>query len=169
MLLSLCSLALATTYKLLSLEEILDKTELSFYGEVTNVAVEARDGKPWTVVSFSVSEALSIPEGVLNEESTGLELAFYGGTLPSGQRLTVSLMPQFEVGETVLVMAYNRTLYSPIVGFRQGLWRDTTLGLRSETGQLLGVSETGDLVQGDEAATNEAVFEAIRNALEGSE
>ena len=168
-LMSLCGLALATTYTFLSLEDIIDKTELAFYGEVTSIDVEARDGEPWTVVGFSVTENLSIPDGVLSEEGTDLELAFYGGTLASGRSLNVSLMPQFEVGENVLVMAYNRTLYSPIVGFRQGLWRDTTLGLRSETGQFLGVNETGGLVQGDDAATNELVFEALRDALEGNQ
>lgn len=168
-LISFCSLALATSYKLLSLEDVLSKTELAFYGEVINVTVEAREGEPWTVVSFNVSENLAIPDGVLNEEGTGLELAFYGGSLDSGQTLSVSLMPRFEVGENVLVLAYNRILYSPIVGFRQGLWRSTTLGLRSETGEFLGVSETGDLVQGDDAATNDAIFEALRNALEGNE
>jgi len=165
----LSTISFATTYKLLTLEDIIDKTEIAFYGEVTAVEVEAREGEPWTVVSFNVTDSLAMPDGVLDEESEGLELAFYGGDLSSGQSLKVSLMPQFSVGESVLVMAYNRGLYSPIVGFRQGLWRDTTLGLRSETGEFLGVNETGGLIQGEDAANNEAVFEAIKTALEGAE
>lgn len=167
--LSLSSLVLATTYQTLSLEDIIGKTELAFYGEVTAVEVEARDGEPWTVVSFTVTEALAGTEAVLEEDETALELAFYGGTLPSGQSLNVSLMPRFVIGENVLVLAYNRTLYSPIVGFRQGLWRDRELGLRSETGQFLTVDDEGALSQGEEGAGTEAILEALRTALEDRE
>ncbi len=163
----LLNVAFATTYKALTVDEMLAKTELGFYGSVSEVALEERGGDPWTLVTFEVLEALV---GVTAPENTNqlltVTLAFYGGTLPSGESLLVSLMPQFSVGETALVLAYAEDAYSPIVGFRQGLWRDTTLGLRDETGRLLSLNEDGDLVADGAGADTEALLNEVREVLE---
>ncbi len=164
---ALCGSAFATTYKALTLDELLAKTELGFYGSVGEVAVEERGGDPWTLVTFEVLTALV---GVTPPEDTRqplrVTLAFYGGTLPSGESLLVSLMPQFSVGETVLVLAYAGEHYSPVVGFRQGLWRDTTLGLRDEDGRLLSLNEDGELVADGEGAATEALLSRLAEVLE---
>ncbi len=154
--------AAATTYRVLTLDEMLAQTQIAFYGEVVEVTPEAREGEPWTLVEYRVLEPLS---GLTAEDET-VTLAYYGGTLPSGESLTVSLMPRFEALERVLVLAYDADYYSPIVGFRQGLWRETPLGLRDETGRLLSLNEDGELALEGEGGDAEALLEAIRTRLE---
>ena len=156
------SVGFATSYRALELGEMLAQTELAFYGEVRELSVEERSGEPWTMVTFEVRQPLF----GLGADDSSLSLAFYGGELPNGVSLSVSLMPQFEVGETVLVLAYQGELYSPIVGFRQGLWRETALGLRDETGRLLSLSEEGELLLDGEGGATEALLEALRSQLE---
>ena len=157
----------ATTYKALTLDDMVAKTELGFYGSVSEVTVEERGGDPWTLVTFEVLTALV---GVTAPENTGqpltVTLAFYGGTLPSGESLLVSLMPQFSVGETALVLAYADEHYSPIVGFRQGLWRNTTLGLRDEAGRLLSLNDDGDLVPDGDGGDTETLLTKLAELLE---
>lgn len=161
-LLSTLAWASATSYRALSLDEMLAQAELAFYGEVESTAVEARDGEPWTLVTFTVREAVL----GLDEGAETVTLAFYGGTLASGERVQVSLMPQFEVGEAVLVLAYAADYYSPIVGFRQGLWRETARGLTDEAGRVLSLSEAGGLELGGAGGATEALLSALRAALE---
>ena len=142
-LLSFLFLALghATTYLELSLDDLINQTELAFYGEVTAVEVVGRSGEPWTQVSFQVTEALL----GLDAETESVTLEFYGGEL-NGRSLRVNLMPSFSVGEAVLVLAYNSAeLYSPVVGFRQGLWRDTGLGLVDAINRTLSLDAEGEL------------------------
>lgn len=167
LLVSLLGGTFATTYEALTLDEILAKTEIGFYGQVSEVSVEERDGDPWTLVTFEILEALigvTPPED--SNQPLAVTLAFYGGTLPSGESLLVSLMPQFSVGETVLVLAYNEELYSPIVGFRQGLWRSTTLGLRDESGRLLSLGEAGTVALDGVGADTDALLNELRDLLE---
>ncbi|UCH25025.1 MAG: hypothetical protein JSV66_13930 [Trueperaceae bacterium] len=154
--------ALATTYLELDFETMTTKAELAFFGTVRTVAVEERSGDPWTIVSFDVVQRFK----GLEEEVLELELAFLGGALPDGTSLTVNLMPRFEAGEEVLLFAYKRTSYSPIVGFRQGLWRLGDLGFRDEADRLLTVDDEGAL-QLDGAGTNrELVLEALVTLFE---
>ena len=164
--LALSSLALATTYRELSLDEMLAATEVAFYGQVADVTVEDRDGEPWTVVTFEVLEPLLGVEDRLDEDGVSLALAFYGGTLPSGETVTVSLMPQFAVGELALILAYDGDYYSPIVGFRQGVWRDSTLGLRDETDRLLGFDEEDELLLDSVGGDTDTIIGSLRAALE---
>ena len=158
--------AFATTYKALTLDEMLAKTEIGFYGTVSEVAVEDRGGDPWTLVTFEVSDALTGITPLSSGETTQVTLAFYGGTLPSGESLLVSLMPQFSVGEQVLVLAYDKELYSPIVGFRQGLWRNSTLGLRDESGRLLSLDADGNLTLDGEGSDVDSLLNKLRDLLE---
>jgi hypothetical protein len=128
----LLSTAFATTYKTLTLEEMVNQAEIAFYGRVSSVTVIERDGEPWTQVSFTVTEALFGTENEATET-----LTFYGGTLDSGLSLTINLMPQFFAEENILILAYKDDYYSPIVGFRQGLWRNRGQGFKDEIGRTL--------------------------------
>lgn len=89
-------------------------------------------------------------------------LAFFGGDLPGGARVTVAGFPRFEVGERVLVFAYSDAgLASPLVGVRQGLWRIRAAGLQDDDGSFLAVGEDGGLVRAVEGPGLEAVVDAI--------
>ncbi|MGL4609366.1 MAG: hypothetical protein ACRCYY_06725 [Trueperaceae bacterium] len=165
-LIPLCSflfpLAFATTYKTLTLDEMIAQTELAFMGTVTSIeTIAGSDGDPWTRVTFQVSEAL-----LATEDDANVTLSFYGGTLSNGVSVTVNLMPQFREQEEVLILAYNQDLYSPIVGFRQGLWRNSTLGLRDEIDRALTFNEDGTLALGGAGGSTADILQALREALE---
>jgi hypothetical protein len=155
------SSAFATTYRTLTLEEMIAQTDIAFFGTVTSVETIERDGEPWTRVTFTVTEPL-----LATEADETVTLTFYGGTLSSGVSITVSLMPQFQEQEEVLILAYNDELYSPIVGFRQGLWRNTTLGLRDEIGRALTLGDDGTLSLGGEGGGTTDILRTLREALE---
>jgi len=123
--------ATATTYLELSLEEMFDKADLAFFGEVTASESEAREGEPWTLVTFNVARDL---RGDLEAEE--ITLAFYGGSA-DGVTVNVTDMPQFRRGEEVLILAYDAEYYSPIVGFVQGLWRLEAQGFTDVRGRVL--------------------------------
>ena len=146
----------------LRLDEMVEATaEVGFYGEVVGVAVEERDGDPWTVVTFDIEQSLGRHRSPNEDTEEDVSFAFYGGTLPSGESLLVSLMPQFSEGDRVLMLAYDAELYSPVVGFRQGLWRETTLGLRDETGRLLSLDDEDVLTLDGEGGGTEALLKRL--------
>ena len=155
--------ALATTYAELTLDELTTRTETAFYGTVSEVRVEERDGDPYTVVSFDVTRSL---EG---ESGDTTQLAFLGGDLPDGRSLVVTEMPQFELGEEVIVFAYNTPYYSPIVGFSQGLWRLSEEGFRDETGRVLSLNEAGEVTRDGAGAGTDALLEALSSRFEESQ
>ncbi len=150
----------ATTYAQLSLEEMLERAQLAFYGRGSEVTVEEQEGEPWTVVSFTVLESLL---GQLESEHS---LSFYGGTLPSGLQVLVTGMPSFIVGDEVLVLAYDGAYYSPIVGFSQGLWRLGPRGFVSERQELLSLDEEGQLLLDGAGGANEEILASLRARLE---
>lgn len=154
---------LATTYAELTLDELTTRTETAFYGTVSEVRVEERDGDPYTVVSFDVTRSL---EG---EPGDTTQLAFLGGDLPDGRSLAVTEMPQFELGEEVIVFTYNTPYYSPIVGFSQGLWRLSEEGFRDETGRVLSLSEAGEVTRDGAGAGTDALLDALSSRFEGSQ
>jgi hypothetical protein len=153
--------ALATTYATLTLDEMIDKTDTAFLGEVTSLETLDRNGEPWTRVTFRVIEAL-----LGTEQDATVTLTFYGGTLSNGVSVTVNLMPQFTETEEVLILAYNDELYSPIVGFRQGLWRNQTLGLRDEIGRALTLNADGTLSLGGSGGSTADILQTLKEALE---
>jgi hypothetical protein len=155
------SSAFATTYRTLTIEEMIAQTDIAFFGTVTSIETIDRDGEPWTRVTFTVTEPLL---GAEADET--VTLTFYGGTLSNGVSVTVSLMPQFQEQEEVLVLAYNDELYSPIVGFRQGLWRNQTLGLRDEIGRALTLNDDGTLSLGGAGGSTTDILRTLREALE---
>jgi len=162
-LLAVLPASLATTYRELSLDELISRAELAFYGTVSEVQVEAREGEPYTVVTFNVEEGL---EGEVGETR---QLAFLGGTLPNGRTVEVEGMPEFSRGDEVLVFAYDAPYYSPVVGFSQGLWRVTPRGLEDLRGRMLSVNEAGRLQADGEGSSVQDVLRALRPRLEGDE
>ncbi len=162
------SWALGTTFTALTLEQLTQQAGLAVFGVVENVAVEARDGEPWTVVSISVTRPLA------GELAESLSLAFYGGTLETGLSISVVGMPSFAIGDEVLLLAYmavaiaspDAPYYSPIVGFNQGLWRLTELGFVDVQERLLSLDEAGALVLDGQGGDTEAILTALSKLLE---
>lgn len=167
-LLAISAFAFATTYRELSLDELFNRAETAFYGSVSEITAENRDGEPYTVVTFSVTNALGRGSSEGQAAEATEQLAFYGGTLPNGRTVSVEGMPQFALGDEVLVFAYDAPYYSPIVGFSQGLWRRTPEGLRDEVGRLLALNSAGALVRGGDNTDVQAVLSAVQTRLEGA-
>ena len=155
--------AFATTYAELTLDELTTRAETAFYGAVSEVNVEERDGDPYTLVTFDVTR------GLTGEPGETLELAFLGGDLPDGTSLVVTGMPQFDLGDEVILFAYDTPYYSPIVGFSQGLWRLSEEGFRDETGRVLSLNEAGELVRDGAGAGTDALLNALATRFEGPE
>ena len=153
------SLASATTFRELSLAQLVDNAELGFLGTVSQTVVEERGGEPYTEVTFSVARALT---GEVGENAT---LSFYGGALPNGQTVTVEGMPEFVRGDEVLVLAYDAPYYSPIVGFSQGLWQATPDGFEDEQGRLLSLGDAGELLRDGEGSDRTEVLDALEADL----
>ena len=163
----------ATSYLELTLEEMLDRATFAIYATVVAVDTELRGDEPWTLVTFMPQRDLLNPPDEADIEAAEaplepVQLAFLGGSLVEGPTLTVTLMPTFEVGELVIVLAYDADYASPIVGFRQGLWRDGDLGLVDETGRSLSLDDEGDLLLEGPGAGTEALLQALERRLQGA-
>lgn len=153
--------AWATSYRELSLSEMLERTQIAFLGTVSSLRVEERQGEPWTVVEFEVDRAV---DGVSGDGGR-LELEFLGGELP-GEALRVNLMPGFEVGEQVLLFAYDEEYISPVVGFNQGLWRRGDDGLLDDRGRRLGLDDEGRLTIAGVETDLDLILDAVERELE---
>lgn len=150
--------AQATTFRLLTLEELIESAELAFHGTVLATDPQLRDGDPWTTVTFDVSEFLLVPDD-WSEPGTQLSLDFLGGAA-GGSQLTVALMPQFQAGDEVILFAYDADHYSPVVGFNQALWRLSPAGeWVTETGAPLGLDDDGNLTDGTGSPAAEVLRE----------
>ncbi|MEX2536210.1 MAG: hypothetical protein WD273_11505 [Trueperaceae bacterium] len=152
----------ATTYRELSLPEMLDSAQIAFFGTVAAVRIEEREGEPWTVVEFEIERLLAGSA----DNSPALELSFLGGDLPGGAGYRINLMPGFEVGEQVLLLAYAENYISPIVGFNQGLWRQAGEALLDESGRRLSLDDEGRLVHGGLEGGFDLVLDAVDRELE---
>lgn len=153
--------AWATTYRELSLDEMLELTQTAFVGTVSSVTVEERQGEPWTVVEFTIERPLR-GTAISGRRQ---ELAFLGGELPGGT-LRVNLMPTFQLGEEVLLFAYEEQYISPVVGFNQGLWRRGDDGLVDARGRRLGLDDEGRLTEGGVEGDVDLVLDAVERELE---
>jgi hypothetical protein len=158
----LCATALATSYRELTLTEILASAEVGFVATVAATSVEMRVDLPWTVVEFDVERRLAGPA----RAGEAFRLSFLGGTRTAGEGLQVNLMPQFEVGERVLILAYDEEYYSPIVGFDQGLWRQQGQVLVDARGRRLGLDDDGRLLADGGAGEPALVIDAVARELE---
>ena len=161
------SFASATTYRALTLDELIGRTELSFFGRVSALDVTPQAGEPYTQVTFEVLRRLTGDLGsgdtaaATGAETDTVTLSFYGGTLPNGRSVTVEGMPEFNRGDEVLVFAYNAPYYSPIVGFSQGFWRATPDGFRDLNGRLLSLNDDGNLLRDGEGSEQTAVLDEL--------
>lgn len=109
----------ATTVVAQSFESICREADMVFVGSVSRVEsrwTAQEEGTIETVVTFSDLLPLF---GVEGDE---VVLRFAGGAV-DGMREEIAGMPQFEVGDRVVVFARRGRLVSPIVGFHQGLFR----------------------------------------------
>jgi hypothetical protein len=110
---------LATTVVAKSFDSICRDADMVFVGSVSHV--ESRWAAPEqgtidTLVTFTDLVPLFGVEG------SEVVLRFSGGAV-DGMREEIAGMPQFKVGDRVVVFARNGRLVSPIVGFHQGLFR----------------------------------------------
>lgn len=162
----LVQVAHATTYLSHAPQEMIGLADGIFVGTVVDVSVADRQGTPWTEVRFEVNDLLkgTVDTGA-DQQLPLLTLAFLGGAMPGGEVLTVAGMPAFAQGERVLAFIYDEPYASPVVGFRQGLWRITPGGLRDDDGVLLSVASDGTLVAGGDGASLEAVLSALKAQL----
>ena len=159
-LLTIIPLVSATSFQELSMADMLEHSQIAFYGRVSAVEFIEKQSEPWTKVDFEILEPLY---GL--EDKTGISLLFYGGSINS-KTTTVSLMPKFNIDEKVLILAYKNEYYSPIVGFRQGLWREKPLGLTDETGRILSLDKDSKLILDGEGAGTDEIIAAFKKAFE---
>ena len=153
----------ATTWTELTIDEMVARTDLGFAGEVEAVRVEMREGDPWTVVSFRIDTPLV----GLDAEPDRIDLPFWGGTAADGSTLSVAGMPSFDVGERVLLLAYDDAgLASPVVGFAQGVWRLEGATWTDLRGRRLTLDPEGGLIADGEGSLADEATEALRTALE---
>jgi hypothetical protein len=156
-LLLLAAPAAATTVIEKDLSELSAEADLVFVGRVAAVESRWRDEERRaieTVVTFDVLESL------YGDASGQVKLPFAGGEL-DGLREVVAGLPQFTVGEQVVVFATEHPGISPIVGFHQGCFRVVTgptgpVVLNAENAPVTGVQgrnlSTGQAQQGPAGA-----------------
>lgn len=161
--------AAATTYVALSPQEVMALADAVFTATVADVTARVDGDDVWTVVTLSVEEWLTDdPESGADEAPRSeVVLELLGGEA-EGRRLIVSGSPTWRPGEAVLVAAHaDAGLASPLVGFRQGLWRSQDGGLVDEDGRFLGLDAGGALARTDRPEAPTAVVDAVRATLAG--
>ncbi len=168
----------ATTYVALDPYEVLGRADAVVTAEVDDVRTEARDEFVWTVVSLDVTEWLTDDPGLEDAEDEEdaeeqpretVTLEFLGGEA-EGRRLLVGGAVTWVPGEEVLVaFRQEEGAASPIVGFRQGLWRVRDDALVDADGRYLSLDANGRLVTADRPEPASAVLEAVRSGLDGGE
>lgn len=185
----------ATSYVALEPAEMFERAELVFYADVIAVDTVIRGDDPWTVVEFDPREILRRPvdddaegngidddgvgpdddvDAVDAEPGDTLTLSFLGGE--RGElRLAVAAMPGFEVGDVVLVLAYDvepvdgratappvdAVPASPLVGFRQGVWYVRGGVLRDADDRTLSLID-GALARGGPPTSAEDLLPRLR-------
>lgn len=110
----------ATTVLHQSFPELVQKADTIVVGTVSTIAAEwdAAAERPYTFVTFS---DLDIRKG--SAQAT-LTLRLLGGPDPDGNILTISGVPEFHLGDRlVLFIAGNDHYAVPLVGLWQGLYR----------------------------------------------
>ncbi len=110
--------ASATSYALLSFNELVTSADVIFIGEVTDVRpfpLQTRDG---TTIKTRVIFRVSDP--IFGTTSTLEVFDFFGGEW-GDVGVAIAGMPTFAVGDRRVVFASRDLSINPIIGFRQGL------------------------------------------------
>ena len=105
-----------------SIRDYTDRAEAAFIGEVTAIDYQLsepdEDGRqlPFTVVTWTIEDGI---KGVAS--GTDYAVRFLGGPLPDGKVLSVSEIPEFELGSRdLLFVAGNGKLGCPLVDCARG-------------------------------------------------
>lgn len=109
----------ATTVIEKDLSDLCNEADKIFVGRVVSVESGWRDESQksiQTVVTFAVTEP------VFGVDGGDVRLVFAGGEA-GGIREVVAGMPEFHVGEQVLLFASDQPSLSPVIGFHQGYFR----------------------------------------------
>ena len=120
----------ATTVIQKSFTEVVQEAEVIAVGTVTTIAAEwdAAHNRPFTLVTFSTLDVL---KGTHTEPE--LTLRVLGGPHPDGSILQIAGVPQFSLGERLVVFVTGNDHYAvPLVGLWQGVYRvifDTERGV----------------------------------------
>ena len=117
----LSPLVWATTVLEVSFSTLVQDAEVIAVGVVTAIETEwdAQDETPFTLVTFSDLEVLKGDTG-----QTELTLHFLGGPAPDGAIMQIVGVPQFSLGERVIVFSVgNEHNAVPLVGMWQGVYR----------------------------------------------
>lgn len=139
--------ATATTVIAKSFRSLAVEADAIFAGTVEEVRSYRRDdGRIWTAVRFAELRSLVGGEGPQRE------LQFAGGRIGDRAEI-VGGMPQFAVGQRVVLFVHDDGTASPIVGFHQGCF-----GLRpSQFGETVVTPDDRPVlgIDGDELLTGE--------------
>lgn len=173
--LALLGPAHATTYHPRTPEQMALAADMIFVGTVDTVDTvrgSTTDGRPWTEVTFRAEEWLAWEGAAIDRADppedlpATVTLEFLGGA-DGSEQLTVSGVPQFRVGQSVLLFAYDgRGLASPVVGVRQGAWTLDVRGARDELGEYLRVTSAGRLTRGPTGSGLDEVLDAVSALLD---
>ena len=117
----LASPAQATSVVAKPFSAVVQAAEVIAVGTVTAIAAEwdAAHNRPFTLVTFSTLDVL---KGAHTEPE--LTLRVLGGPHPDGSILQVAGVPQFSLGERLVVFVTGNDHYAvPLVGLWQGVYR----------------------------------------------
>ena len=117
----LASPAQATSVVAKPFSAVVQEAEVIAVGTVTTIAAEwdAAHSRPFTLVTFSTLDVL---KGAHTEPE--LTLRVLGGPHPDGSILQVAGVPQFSLGERLVVFVTGNDHYAvPLVGLWQGVYR----------------------------------------------
>ncbi len=153
----LSSLALATTFQKLSLEQQVDRSEIIVRATIKTVAIETRVGRTWTAYTLEVKSFLRGEAAALTVRGGAPSFAVLGG-----DKLKLEGAPAFKAGEDWLLMLYTKPFDSPIVGFRQGAYRFDNASVLDVDGKAVTLE-----VDGKRSAATETSFLKTVNDLIG--
>ena len=126
----LASPAQATSVVAKPFSAVVQAAEIIAVGTVTTIAAEwdAAHSRPFTLVTFSTLDVL---KGAHTEPE--LTLRVLGGPHPDGSILQIAGVPQFSLGDRLVVFVTGNDHYAvPLVGLWQGVYRvvfDTARGV----------------------------------------
>ena len=110
----------ATTYELVTFDDLVTRADVIFVGEVTDVRpypIQTRDG---TIIKTRV--IFRVWDPIFGTTSALEAFDFFGGEW-GDVGMAIAEMPTFAIGERRVVFARRERSINPIVGFRQGLFQ----------------------------------------------